>query len=44
MYFLREYEQDLDQEEALTQWYRFVGVDTERAWEVTEYENYTWDD
>lgn len=45
MYFLREYEQEVVHlADCLTRWFEFVGVDTDRAWEDTEYEIFTWED
>lgn len=42
MYFLREYEQNVDPKDCIDRWFEFVGVNNERAWEDIEYENYTW--
>ncbi|KAL0635434.1 hypothetical protein Q9L58_005642 [Maublancomyces gigas] len=41
LYFLREYEQDVGTD-CLGQWFEFVGVDTEHAFEALEYEAYIW--
>lgn len=42
MYFLREYKQDVDPEDCISRWFEYVGVDTDRALEKLEYEEYTW--